>query len=117
MSTRQSTIDFLLDQLSQLPHVRARKMFGEWAFYCNEKVVALVCDDQLFVKITPEGLKMMGKRMVEGTAYPGAKPSMLLGAREIEDRDFLCQLMRATADSLPAPKPKAPKRQVPKANR
>lgn len=117
MSTCQSTIDFLLDQLSQLSRVRARKMFGEWALYCDEKVVALVCDDQLFVKITPEGLKLMGKRFVEGAAYPGAKPSMRLGAREIEDRDFLCKLLRATADSLPTPKPKAPKLRNPKGGR
>ena len=55
MPTSQSTIDFLLDQLSGLPRVRARKMFGEYALYCQEKVVALVCDNQLFVKITPEG--------------------------------------------------------------
>jgi len=26
-------------------------MFGEYALYCGDKVVALVCDDQLFVKI------------------------------------------------------------------
>ena len=55
MATRQSTIDFLLDQLADLPGVRARKMFGEYALYLDEKVVALVCDDQLFLKPTPAG--------------------------------------------------------------
>ena len=49
MATSESTIDFLLDQLGAVPGVRARKMFGEYALYCGEKVVALVCDDQLFV--------------------------------------------------------------------
>jgi TfoX/Sxy family transcriptional regulator of competence genes len=52
MATKQSTIDYLLDQLGSLPKVRARKMFGEYALYCNEKVVALICDDELYVKIT-----------------------------------------------------------------
>jgi len=52
MAISRNTIDFILDQLSALPKIRARKMFGEYALYCDEKVVALVCDDQLFIKIT-----------------------------------------------------------------
>ncbi len=60
MSTSQSTIDFLLDQLAGLANVHARKMFGEYALYCGEKVVALVCDNQLFVKITPPGKALVG---------------------------------------------------------
>jgi len=109
MSTSQSTIDYLLDQLSGLPNVRVRKMFGEYALYCDEKVVALVCDNQLFVKITSPGRALVGERYVEGEAYPGAKPSMLIGAEEIDDGDRLRELIRLTADALPAPKPKSPK--------
>jgi TfoX/Sxy family transcriptional regulator of competence genes len=104
MSTSQSTIDFLLDQLSGLPSVRAQKMFGEYALYCDEKVVALVCDNQLFVKLTPQGKVWVGQRFVEGEAYPGAKPSMVMGAEEIDDGERLCELIRITADALPAPK-------------
>jgi DNA transformation protein len=52
MATSRSTTEFILDQLSAVPNVRVRKMFGEYALYCDEKVVALICDDQLFVKIT-----------------------------------------------------------------
>ena len=106
MTTSQSTIDFLLDQLSGLPGVRARKMFGEYALYYQEKVVALVCDNQLFVKITPAGKALVGARYAEGQAYPGARPSMAIGAQEIEDADRLCELLRVTAAAVPAPKPK-----------
>ncbi len=111
MATSQSTIDFLLDQLSGLPHVRARRMFGEYALYCEERVVALVCDNQLFVKITPEGKALVGAGYAEGPAYPGARPSMVIGAEEIEDADRLCELLRVTAAALPAPKPKRPKKE------
>jgi TfoX/Sxy family transcriptional regulator of competence genes len=106
VTTSQSTIEFLLDQLSSLKNVRARKMFGEYALYCDEKVVALVCDNQLFVKITPQGKAFVGERYVEGTAYPGAKPSMSIGAEEIDDGERLCELIRVTAAALPAPRPK-----------
>ncbi|MCX5858821.1 MAG: TfoX/Sxy family protein [Proteobacteria bacterium] len=110
MATSQSTIDFLLDQLSALPGVRARKMFGEYALYCGEKVVALVCDNQLFVKITPAGKALVGERYQEGEAYPGAKPSMLIDAEEIDDGERLSELIRLTAAALPPPKPKKPKK-------
>jgi TfoX/Sxy family transcriptional regulator of competence genes len=108
MATSQGTIDFLLDQLQALPGARARKMFGEYALYFDEKVVALVCDDQLFVKITPAGKSLLGDRYTEGRAYPGAKPSMLIGADEFDDHEWLCELIRVTAAALPPPKPKKP---------
>jgi hypothetical protein len=105
MATHQRTIDDLLDRLSSMPNVRARKMFGEYALYCDEKVVALVCDDQLYVKITPPGRAWLGDRYMEGEAYPGAKPSMWIGAEDIHDRERLCELLRLTADALPAARP------------
>ena len=52
MGTRSDTIAHLLDALAPLP-LSARKMFGEYALYLDGKVVALVCDDQLFLKPTP----------------------------------------------------------------
>jgi DNA transformation protein len=110
MATSQRTIDFLVDQLRDLPAVRASKMFGEYAIYCGEKLVALVCDDQLFVKITEPGKTLVGKRYVEGFPYPGAKPSILIGAEVLEDPDRLAELFRVTAAALPAPRPKKHKK-------
>lgn len=110
MTTEKSTVEFLLDQLWDLGDVRARAMFGGYTLYHQEKVVGLVCDDQLFVKITPAGKALVGDGYEEGEAYPGAKPSMMIGADEIEDAERLCALVRVTADSLPAPKPRKKKR-------
>jgi TfoX/Sxy family transcriptional regulator of competence genes len=110
MATSRSTIDFMLDQLSDLPTVRARKMFGEYALYCEEKVVALVCGNQLFVKITPAGRALMAEGYAEGEAYPGAKPSMAIDAEVLEDSDRLCELIRVTAAALPSPKPRKPRK-------
>ena len=110
MSTRQATIDFLLDQLRAVPEVRALKMFGEYALYCGDKVVALVCDDQLFIKITEAGKALAGEGYEEGEAYPGARPSILISAEALEDDEWLCQLIRATAAALPPAKPKKPRK-------
>ena len=106
MSTEQSTIDYILDQLSALRDVGARKMFGEYALYVDGKVVALICDDELFVKITDAGKDFVGEHYTEGCAYKGARASMLISEELIEDREWLTELITVTADALPIPKPK-----------
>jgi TfoX/Sxy family transcriptional regulator of competence genes len=106
MATSETTIRFLLDQLEALKSVRVRKMFGEYALYCDEKVVALVCDDQVFVKITAPGKALVGERYAEGYAYPGAKASILVGADDLDDAERLTELIRVTAAALPPPKAK-----------
>ncbi|NTW30781.1 MAG: TfoX/Sxy family protein [Candidatus Moranbacteria bacterium] len=102
MSTKQSTVDYILDQLVSLDgDVSVRKMFGEYALYCDGKVVALVCDDTLFVKITNEGKEFVGSSYREGSPYPGAKPAMEIDDDRLEDREWLSELIRVTADALP----------------
>ena len=109
MSTQQSTVDYILDQLTAIEAVSARKMFGEYALYAGGKVVALVCDDTLFVKITAEGKAFVGTHYEEGEAYPGAKPSMRIDEDLIDDREWLAGLIRITAQHVPEPKSKKKK--------
>lgn len=100
MSSKQATVDFILDQLSFSGEMSARKMFGEYALYCDGKVVGLICNDQLFIKYTDPGKKFAEGKYIEGFAYPGAKPGMNV-SDSLDERDFLCGLIRLTADSLP----------------
>ena len=108
MATEQNTIDFLLDQLSKLGEVSTKKMFGEYCLYLSGKPVGLVCDDQLFLKPTIAGAKLIAK-VVEAPPYPGAKPHLLITADQWEDSEWLCELVRATDRELPMPKPKIKK--------
>jgi TfoX/Sxy family transcriptional regulator of competence genes len=104
VASKQRTVDFVVEQMSEANDVSSRKMFGEYAIYCQRKVVALVCDDQLFVKPTAAGRAFAGD-VEEGLPYPGAKPWLLIDGDRWEDRDWLSQLARVTADELPPPKP------------
>jgi len=108
MATEKRTIDFILEQLRGVADVSARKMFGEYAIYSGAKVVALVCDDQLFVKPTAAGKAFIGDA-VEAPPYPGAKPSYLIAGDQWDDAEWLSELIRITAAELPMPKPKKPK--------
>ncbi len=109
MSTREDTIEFLTDQLAALPGIRARKMFGEYCVYYDEKPVAFVCDDELFVKPTDAGRAFIGDPD-EAPAYPGSKLYFRVSADRWEDREWLTGLVDVTAAALPLPKPKRPKR-------
>jgi DNA transformation protein len=110
MSTAADTIIYLSDQLTSLgPRIRTRKMFGEYALYCDERVVALICDDQVFVKITDSGKSFVGSKYQEGLPYPGAKPAMLIGGDIIENKEAFAELTDLTARALPLPKPKKPR--------
>jgi DNA transformation protein len=106
MSTSVSTIDYIVDQLISLDGVTTRKMFGEYALYHDGKVVGLICDNTLFIKITEDGKNFVDKDYKEGFPYPGAKAWMQINEDRIEDRMWLCELVQTTADALPLPKPK-----------
>ena len=69
MTTSQSTIDFLLDQLSGCGPITARKMFGEYAVYLDDKVLGFVCDDIFYLKLTPTSRALLPDGE-EGAAYP-----------------------------------------------
>jgi DNA transformation protein and related proteins len=105
MATQQRTVDFLLEQIQDAGIISTRKMFGEYALYCNTKVVAFVCDDQLYVKPTNAGRKFI-KNVEEAPPYPGAKLYFLISEELWEDGEWLSSLIKITATELPFPKPK-----------
>ena len=112
MASDQSIVDFLVDQMGEAGNIASRKMFGEYALYCGGKVVALVCDNQLFVKPTQAGKTYFGDTdvtIVEAPPYPGAKMYFLIEDK-IEDREWISDLIRITAKELPAAKPKVKSR-------
>ena len=108
MASQQRTIDFLTDQLEFAAQISTRKMFGEYAIYTGAKVVAFVCDDELFVKPTDAGRAYIGEPD-EAPAYPGSKMYFRVSGDRWEDREWLAGLIDTTAAVLPAPKPKKPK--------
>ena len=104
MATDAEFMRYIAEQLGGVPELSYRKMFGEYAVYVGAKVVALVCDNQLFIKPTAAGRALL-ETPTEAPPYPGAKPFFLIG-EQIEDRELMTALVRATERELPAPKPK-----------
>ena len=107
MASKQATVDYLLDQMSAAGKVTAKKMFGEYGLYLQEKMFALVCDDRLFFKVTEAGQQLIEKVKL-APPYPGAKPCLLIAEEQWDYSDYLVALVKATAKALPLPvkKPK-----------
>ena len=61
MATDLNFVEFVADQIDGICEISYRKLFGEYALYSKDKVVALICDDQLFVKSTEAGKSFIGE--------------------------------------------------------
>jgi DNA transformation protein and related proteins len=107
MASDLNFVEYVRDQINGAGEVSFKKMFGEYAIYYDNKVVALVCDNQLFVKPTVGGRSLI-EQVVEAPPYPGAKPYFLIG-EQLDDREWMSNLIQLTASELPVPKPKKAK--------
>ncbi len=103
MPNDQDFVDFVVDQIEG-GKVTYRHMFGGTTLYMNGKVVALICDNQLFVKPTEAGRAYIGD-VIEAPPYEGAKNSFLIEG-ELDDSPWLTGLFVATEQELPAPRPR-----------
>lgn len=107
MASREEFVQYTVEQLSDAGAITYRKMFGEYGVYCDGKIFALICDDQLFIKITEAG-KRLAPHLKTMSPYEGAKPYFLV--EEIDDRKFLTEFVTETCKELPMPKPKKKKK-------
>lgn len=108
MATQKETVDFILSKLRDTKHFSARAMFGEYTLYADGVVVALICDDRLYVKIIPASSELEGQ-CEKGEPYPGAKPHCLVDEGQLATLPNLSTILFAIANSR---KPKKPVRKI-----
>jgi len=110
MASELAFVEYVCEQINAPENISYKKMFGDYAIYFERKVVALVCDNQLFVKQTKTG-RVLLETVVEAPPYPGAKPYFLIG-EIIEDRVLMHNLFQVTQSEVPEPKPKKSKKKL-----
>lgn len=103
MASSKEFVEYAAEQLQGAGAIFCRKMFGEYGWYCDGKFLGVICDDQLFIKITPQTAKAF-PHVPKEPPYQGAKDYFLI--EDLDDREFLTKLARATWEALPASKPK-----------
>ena len=103
MPTSKGYIDFIMEQLSDLDDVTCRAMMGEYVLYYRGRIFGGVYDDRFLVKpVKSACAKMPGAE--RELPYEGAKEMLLVD--NVDNREFLEELLTAMYDELPAPKKK-----------
>ena len=103
MASSKDYLEYILDQLSGLDDVSYRAMMGEYIIYYRGKVVGGIYDDRFLVKPVKSAMAMMPDANLE-LPYEGAKEMLLVD--DVENREFLRELLEAMYVELPTPKKK-----------
>ena len=103
MASSKEYLEYILEQLSDLDDVTYRAMMGEYIIYYRGKIIGCIYDDRFLVKPVKSAVAMMPDASME-LPYEGAKEMILID--DVEDRDFLSELLEAMYDELPVHKKK-----------
>ena len=97
MASHQDFVDYVAEQLRESGSIRSRKMFGEYGLYCDDIFFAVICDDQLFIKVTPAG-EAAFPNLSKVPPYAGAND--YIWVEDVDDRDTMTALTRLTCQAL-----------------
>ena len=105
MSCHPDFVEYIADQCSGAGVITVKKMFGDYGIYCDGVIFGLICDDCFYLKPTDAGRAML--RSVElRPPYEGAKDYFYI--TDVDDRDYVSELVRVTCKHLPLPKRRKP---------
>ena len=97
MASHPDYVAYVVEQLRDAGSVRARKMFGEYGLFCDGTFFGVICDDQLCIKITPQG-QMAFPDLPKAPPYEGAKGSFVV--EDVDDPTMAVELTRITCEAL-----------------
>ena len=103
MASSKNYLDYILEQLSKLEEITYKAMMGEYIIYYRGKIVGGVYDNRFLVKPVNAAKSMMPEAELE-LPYEGAKEMLLVD--NIDNKEFLKELLEGMYDELPAPKKK-----------
>ena len=101
MASNADFVQFIIDQCSGAGDISVKKMMGDYCIYCDGTIFGLICDNNLYIKPTNQGAAQL-KEVVMRSPYPGAKEHFLI--TDVDDRDYLTDIIKATMPALPKPK-------------
>ena len=107
MASNPDFVQYIADQCSGAGEIAVKKMMGDYCIYCDDILFGLICDSNFYLKITEPG-KALLKEVILRPPYDGAKDYFYIN--DVDDRDYLVRLIKATVPALPKPKAKAKKK-------
>ena len=101
MGSTKDYLEYILEQLSFSDEITYRSMMGEYIIYYRGKIIGGIYDDRFLVKPVKSAREMMPNADME-LPYEGAKEMLLVD--DVENREFLKELLEVMYDELPASK-------------
>ena len=101
MASNVDFVEYIADQCSGAGEIVTKKMFGDYAIYCNGKIFGLICDDCLYLKPTKAARVLLRKEVLRPPSE-GAKDYFYIA--DVDDRDYLSMLVSETCKELPEAK-------------
>ena len=98
MASNADFVQYIVDQCSGAGDITVKKMMGDYCIYCDGVIFGLVCDNNLYIKPTSQGAERL-KEVVTRSPYQGAKEHFLI--TDVDDRDYLTAIIKATIPALP----------------
>ena len=103
MASTKEYLNFILEQLSGLDEITYKAMMGEYIIYYRGKIVGGIYDDRFLVKNVKAAADKMPDADFE-LPYEGAKEMLLVD--DVDNKEFLRELLEAMYDELPVPRKK-----------
>ncbi len=114
MACNSDFVQYVVDQCSGAGEIAVKKMMGDYCIYCDGVLFGLICDNNLYIKMTEAGEAVLDE-VVLRPPYPSARNHFYI--TNVDNRDYLEDLIRATLPELMSSKSKAKRsainRQVP----
>ena len=103
MPSSKNYLEFILEQLSGLSDITFRQMMGEYIIYYRDKIIGGIYDNRFLVKPVKSARAKMPDAPLQ-LPYEGAKEMLMVD--NVDNRDFLTELVSAMFDELPEVKKK-----------
>ena len=97
MASSPDFLQFILDQLSDLPEISYRQMMWEYILYFHWKIIGWIYDNRLLLKPT-EKVKNMDENIEMQVPYPWAKPMIYVD--NVDNSEYLVNLVGTTYEEL-----------------
>ena len=104
MACNADFVQFIVDQCSGAGEIAVKKMMGDYCIYCDGVLFGLICDNNLYIKQTDAGEAVLDEVKLR-PPYPSARAHFHI--TNVDDRDYLKDIIRATVPELEAGKSKA----------
>ena len=101
MASNTDFVQFIADQCGGAGEIVTKKMFGDYGIYCDGKIFGLICDNHFYLKPTEAARALLRLEELR-LPYEGAKDYFYIA--DVDDRDYLSELVRVTCRALPEPK-------------